>query len=293
MLDNFPHVYYFTLDDKHERQKYMEMQFSSFSINYTKICMGKSIDESILKNLKKGHSHKSSMRCLAYNCHIIQTLKKWYFETKDNFLIIMEDDYDLSLINYWHFTWDEFLKRLPYDWDCIQLGFECPDTVKFYLHPIQSNYSIGPALLKREYVEKLLDLYYKNGKYTFIGVVANSIYLNRESGIGDDGYFIDLAGTPDYFLCQNGNTYSIPLIPCNPFFKGSTHNGNWYPMKTFISCYEAYHEWWKNDRDNFTLDEFFIYGKDTDVLMERHINRWDDKYFHRRAINEHKKLTKL
>lgn len=286
-LKNFPHVYYFTLEGRNDRQKYMESQFDRFNIDYTKVCMTKVSDQLILNSLYDNHSNKASKRCLAYNCHIIKTLRDWYNNCKDELIILMEDDYDLSLIDYWHFSWGYLLSKLPYDWDCIQLGFECPDIVRFYLHPIQSNYSLGPSLLNRDYVKKLIDLYYKGGKYTFKGTVANSIYLDRESGISDNGYFIDLAGTPDYFICQNGRTYSLPLIPCNPFFEGSTHKGSWYPMKTFIFCYEAYYEWWINDRDNFTLDDFFTYGKNTDILMQRDITRWDNKYFHEKALREY------
>ena len=51
-----------------------------------------------------------------------------------------------------------------------------------------------------------------------------------------------------------------------------------------MKCYEAYHEWWSNDRDKFTLDEFFTYGKDNDILMQRDISRWDDKYFYDLAM---------
>lgn len=278
-MKNFPHVYYFTLSNRRYRQIYMENQFENFGIKYSKIAMGGDNDKNILKKLKKGHSDGASLRCLAYNCYLLETLKKWYFESKEEHIIIMEDDYDLQFIDLWHFSWEELIDRLPYDWDCLQMGFECPDKVRFYLHPIQPNYSLGPSLLKREYVEKLLDIFCDGEKYTFKGTVANSIYLNRDSGIGDNKFFVDLGGTPDYFICQNGKTYSLPLIPCNPLFEGSTHKGEWYPMMTFIFCYEAYLEWWKNDKDNFSLDEFFSYGKSNDILMERDITRWEPKYF--------------
>ena len=289
-LKNFPHVFYFTLDNEVKRQKYMEEQFKLYGITFTKISMPLGFPEYLKEKILDVHSELASERCLAYNYFLIDTLRNWYFETNESYVILMEDDYDLSFINHWHFSWDDLLTYLPYDWDSIQLGHECPDIVRFYLHPVQSNYSLGPVLLKREHVEKLLNLFYINGRYKFNGVVANSIYINRESGIGDNYFFNDLAGTPDYFLCQTGNTYTVPLIPCNPFFKGSTHVTEWYPMKSFICCYEAYKEWWENDKDNFSLNDFFSFGKSNDNLMERDIRRWDDKYFHQRAIEQHNKV---
>ena len=286
-LKSFPHVFYFTLDCRTKRHNYMENQFKFYGIDFTKISMPFGFPEYLNKNILNVHSKLASKRCLAYNYFLIETMRTWYFKTSDEYFVIMEDDYDLSFIKYWHFDWDYLISRLPYDWDCIQLGHECSSIVKFYLHPIESNYSLGPALIKREYVEKFLDLFYVGGKYKFTGTIANSIYINRESKIGEVGdsrFFIDIAGSADYFLCQSGNTYTIPLIPCNPFLKGVSHLDQWYPIESFICCYEAYKEWWNNDKNNFTLDEFFTFGKSNDNLMERDISRWDYKYFHEKAM---------
>jgi hypothetical protein len=276
VLDGIPHVYCFTLPDKVDRHVYMKNQFDHYNINYSMVVMR---DNDILHKLSPGHSEKASIRCLAYNCYLIDTLRNWYSESKDEYVILMEDDYDFSLIDLWHFSWGDLMDRLPYDWDCLQMGFECADKVRFYLHPIKPNYSTGPSLLKRSYVEKLISLFFDGTGYNFKGIVANAHYLNRDSGLNDGKYFIDLAGTPDYFICQCGKTYSLPLIPCNPLLVGASHKGEWYPMMTFIFCYEAYHEWWTHDRDKFTLDEFFSYGKNNDILMERDISMWDTKYF--------------
>ena len=40
-----------------------------------------------------------------------------------------------------------------------------------------------------------------------------------------------------------------------------------------------------------SLDDFFSYNKDNDVLMERDISRWDDKYFYDLAVNNAKRLS--
>ncbi|NDB30728.1 hypothetical protein EB151_14415, partial [archaeon] len=215
---------------------------------------------------------------------------EWINNSQDDYLIFMEDDYDLSLIPYWHFEWEEFMEHLPYDWDCIQLGFESSDIIPFYLHPVRSEYSLGPSLMRREYIEKLLYLHMPDKKYKFDYVIGNSIYLNRDSGIYDDKTYEGTCGGPDYYINQSGRCYSIPLIPINPYLSGISHHGayftedKWKPKFSFVKCYEAYHEWWKNDRDNFTLDEFFTYGKDNDKLMERDITRWQDKYFEEKSM---------
>ena len=75
-------------------------------------------------------------------------LKQWYNNTSDEYVILMEDDYDLNLIPRWNFSWKELVERLPYDWDCILLGFENPTGIRFHLHPIEDAHDFGPVLLE-------------------------------------------------------------------------------------------------------------------------------------------------
>ena len=177
------------------------------------------------------------------------------------------------------------MEQLPYGWDCIQLGFESPDVVPFYLHPTKPEYSLGATLMSRHYAEKLLDLHYIDGKYKFDNTIANAVYMNRDSGIHDGMNYDQTSGSPDYFLAQSGNCYSLPLIPIVPYFSGvSDHGGTgddsaWQARPSFLKCYKAYWEWWTEDRDNFTADEFFSYGKDNDNHMTRDISQWSDQYF--------------
>ena len=48
---------------------------------------------------------------------------------------------------------------------------------------------------------------------------------------------------------------------------------------------------WAPEKDKFTLDDFFTYSKKSDVLMERNISKWDDKYFYNLAVNNAKRLS--
>ena len=120
--------------------------------------------------------------------------------------------------------------------------------------------------------------------------------MNRESGIHDGMNYDQTSGSPDYFIAQSGNCYSLPMIPIVPYFSGvSDHGGSgddnaWQARPSFLKCYKAYWEWWTQDRDNFTADEFFSYGKDNDNLMERDISQWSDKYFLEQAHSQRKEF---
>ena len=187
-MDGFPHIYYTNVDRKVDRKKYMESQFDSLGLSYTRIemlsCPKDGPPKNFLDNLIGNYPDNCSQWINWYGSLLFDFFEHW-LTSNEEYLLFMEDDYDLSLVNKWHFTWDEFMNRLPYDWDSIQLGFESPDVIPFYLHPTKPQYSLGPSLLRREYVEKLVSLHKPSGKYKFDYRIANHIYIDRDSGIHD------------------------------------------------------------------------------------------------------------
>ena len=302
-LKHLPHVLYTNVHTQTGRRHWMEYNMRLAGIRFTRIeqPLGIHMPKDFHKKLIGDYSDQSSLAINWYSSQIIDLLHKWLEDTKstgEKYIILMEDDYDIRLIDYWHFSWEYMMERLPYDWDCIQLGFESPEVVPFYLHPTKPEYSLGATLMSRHYAEKLLDLHYIDGKYKFDYNIANSLYMNRDSGLHDGDNYDDTSGSPDYFIAQSGNCYSIPLIPIVPYFTGVSDTGSWAedrgaidkwnPRPSFIKCYKAYWEWWTQDRDNFSIDDFFTYGKDNDYLMERDISQWSDEYILDRAQKERK-----
>ena len=295
-LKHIPHVLYTNVRGETGRKHWMEYNMRVQGIRFTRIEQTpiKEMPNDFHKKLVGDYSDKSSVIINWYSSQLLDLLRKWLEDTKgtgEPYIILMEDDYELRLQDFWHFSWEYMMERLPYGWDSIQLGFESPDVVPFYLHPTRPEYSLGATLMSRHYAEKLLDLHYINGKYKFDYTIANSVYMNRDSGIHDGMNYDQTSGSPDYFIAQSGNCYSIPMIPIVPYFSGvSDHggkkDGSWQARPSFLKCYKAYVEWWTQDRDNFTIDEFFTYGKDTDILMQRDISQWSDKYFLDKAEQE-------
>ena len=64
----------------------------------------------------------------------------------------------------------------------------------------------------------------------------------------------------DSFIPFLGKTYQLPLITQNPYLDK-------VPKKHHFLCRDIYYDWWQNKRDNFTLEEFFSYGKENDIEM--------------------------
>ena len=140
----------------------------------------------------------------------IEMIKHWLETTDEEYLLIMEDDYDLSLIEYWNFDWDYLMNNIPENWDCIQLGYENIDILFFYLHPVHQNHGFGPCLINRDYAKKLIKLHYFDGKFKLNLKTSN---INHKK----------IYGLVDTFILEGGKTYSMPLITNNPDLGSDVH----------------------------------------------------------------------
>lgn len=260
-LQGLPKIYYFNLDNRTDRRDYMESQFDRWGItDYERVSGTKYLASDVNNwiHLVEGniYLHGDMPEVTANAMTHIEFFVWWLQNTTDYSLIIMEDDCDLNLIEYWHFDWQYLMKHIPYDWDCIQLGYESQIQINFFLSPKQSVRSyFGPCLLNRKYVEKLVHLHYRNGRFLFDQQV-NNYQLLIEGG----------STTVDYFVAENGRTYCVPLITVNNDL-GSYENNLPHYLEHHVKCREIYYDWWQNERDNFSIEEFFVYGKPNDDMM--------------------------
>ena len=253
-LKGLPHVYYFNLDNRVDRKEYMESQFDYWKIsNYDRVSGTKYLASQKEQwiNLILGDIYFFGMmpQVTANAMTHIEFLNTWLKTTSDPYLILMEDDYDLNLIEYWHFDWEYLMKKIPYDWDCIQLGYESWNHVRFFLHPKDDTSGFGPILINRHFAQKLINLHFINGKYSLIRKYGPQP-VNK-------GYRIV---SLDSFVCFLGKTYQLPLITQNPHLDK-------VPKRHHFICRDLYYNWWQNKRDCFSLEEFFSYGKNNDSEM--------------------------
>lgn len=249
-LNQIPTIYYFNLDQDVERRDYMLSQFDYFKIKNIQRVSGSQFLANEIHTWKDKligtYKYDLDYHVANFVTHI-NFFKNWLKNTNEEYLIIMEDDYDLSLIDYWHFSWEYFMNNLPANWDCIQLGYEHPEYIIFCLHfkpPL--DHLFGPCLLNRNFVKKLVKIYYNNGKF----LLNNKLGFSKEFSIACP-YSVDTA------IIGDGITYRVPLITtnfdlCRPERKNIL---SWHK-----SVIETYYYWWKNKRDNFSLDDFFTYA---------------------------------
>ena len=270
-LKGIPKIYYFNLDCDVDRKKFMEDQFNNYGLDYERVSQSCYTSENFYDWVTKFEDYEYLkdivMREEGFNIPAnflrhMEFMKKWLCDTSEEYLLVMEDDYDLSLIDYWHFDWNYLLNNLPFDWEAIKLNDDNRFKIKFFLHPHGDfRCPFGAMLFKRSFVKKIVSLYYNNNG-TIKSYDKRSLNMRFSSDI--DKYSVDIT------LGNINNVYIIPLFTTEASLCTNklTHSS----IHVFGPIQRACHQWWRNERDCFTLEDFFTFYKPNDDDMTLWVN---------------------
>ena len=132
----------------------MENQFKYWGIeNYTRISAYDGRDDD-LSDIIKGR-YPSDMLSGEIGCTTshLKALKE-FLKTDEPYAIIMEDDVDLSTALYWGFKWVDFMARVPYDWDVVQLAIICTGALHARIHKrFVNDFSTACYVVARHHAE--------------------------------------------------------------------------------------------------------------------------------------------
>jgi len=173
----------------------MDEQFKYWEVeNYTRISAydGRNDD---LSNIIKGR-YPDNMTTSEIGCTTshLKAIKYWYDNSDSSYAIFMEDDVDLQLVRFWNFTWKDFVSKVPYDWDVIQLAIICTGDLHVKLHKrFVNDFSTAAYMISRHHAEKLLKFHIRGDKYKLDQGV-------KPRAVADD------------LIYNSGNTFSIPLF---------------------------------------------------------------------------------
>ena len=242
-LQNLPPLYYINLDDKTDRRKFMEDQFSYWEIdNYERISAydGRDDDLSdILKGRYPDNMMSGEVGCVTSH---LKAIKHWYETSDSPVAMIMEDDCVLDTVRYWGFTWGEFMAHLPYDWDMIQLAIINPGAVHIQLHQRFCNdFSTACYIITRHHAERLFRYHIRGDKYK----LDNGV---KPRAVADD------------LLYNSGVTYSIPLFLYQIDLGSDIHTDH---VDVFHkSSYNGIQQFWQNVPDEIAdnWDRMFQYN---------------------------------
>ena len=265
-LKGFPTIYYTNLDNRTDRREWMESQFDHWKIkNFVRISGTKYLasrhEEWKDKYVGEGHAFGQIQHTANAITHL-EMIKNWLETTNEKYLLILEDDVDISPIEYWNFDWEYLMNHIPYDWDCIQFTYVTNKReLYFFLHPKPNMFTYyGTCMINRHYAEKLIRLHYTTDNKINLTMKTNNNIIMKEGN----------KLTVDYFMCENGRTYCIPLISSNLNFlsyEGYVENTGF--IKNATPLIMAFDDWWKNYHHKFSLEEFFTYGKPNDYQMTK------------------------
>jgi hypothetical protein len=240
-LRNFGPIYYLNLDDQPERKEYMEGQFKYWEIeNYTRISAYDGRDDD-LSDIVKG-KYPDNMTSGEVGCVTshLKAIKHW-IETSDSpYAIIMEDDCELEVAKYWNFTWEDFIARVPYAWDVVQLAIICTGDIVVPIHTrFVNDFSTACYVITRHHAEKLIKYHIRGDKYK----LDNGV---KPRPVADD------------LIYNSGVTYASPMLLYKTELGSTIHPDH---VDIFHkNSYNAILNFWQQRGSVLTLDQITDYN---------------------------------
>jgi GR25 family glycosyltransferase involved in LPS biosynthesis len=235
-LHGFGPIYYINLDDKQDRKIFMETQFEKWEIkNYERISAfdGRESDlsEFIVGKYPEGLT-TSELGCTLSH---LKAIKHWYETSTSPYAIICEDDCLIDNAKYWNFTWQEFIARVPYCWDCLQLAIISTGNISVNIHNrFVNSFSTAIYCINRRYAEKLIHFHCRDNKFKLDQNVKPRL-------VADD------------LVYNGGLTFSTPLFLYELRLGSDIHNDH---IDVFHkNSYNGILSFWQNEGKELTVDQ--------------------------------------
>ena len=193
-LKNFGPLYYINLDEQPERDAAMQSMCKYWELNPTRISAFDGRNSSLNHILEGSHDIGISSGEVGCVTSHLKAIKQWYETTDTPYAIFAEDDVSFDTARFWKFTWDEFVEKLPYDWDVVQLAIINPGVVYASMHARWVNdFSTACFMVTRHHAKKLIDHHCVGDKFRLDQGV-------KPRPVADD------------LIYNCGRTYAIPLF---------------------------------------------------------------------------------
>lgn len=250
-FENFPPVYCVSLSDSFDRRNYMKGQLDAlgvYDVTYVECYDGRTVDFRETGLVTGDHIDMVSPGAIATTISHIKAIKYWLDNSDSQYAIICEDDMIFYTSNFWNFTWNDFMKILPENWECIQLSlirenfnFNHSDFV--IKQKSGFDWSAGCYLLNRKSgMDIINDYVLSDGRYDLTVKKQRTCMPDPESIIYGPSF-------------HNYKIYVFPMFVENVIFS-STFYPYFIETKIKNSQYESsinVYEWWKQNGSTFNL----------------------------------------
>ena len=193
-LKNFGPLYYINLDGQPERDVAMQSMCNYWELNPTRISAFDGRNSSLNHILEGNHDLGISSGEVGCVTSHLKAIKQWYETSDTPYAIFAEDDVSFDTARFWKFNWDEFMEKVPYDWDVIQLAIINPGVVYASMHARWVNdFSTACYMITRHHAKKLIEHHCVGDKFRLDQGV-------KPRPVADD------------LIYNCGRTYAIPLF---------------------------------------------------------------------------------
>jgi hypothetical protein len=270
-LQEFPTVYYISLEESVGRQKNITKQFSQYGITPIPIISKRFKDsDDIVTGKYINQLLPGTIGCAVSH---LKAIKEWYNTTNEDYAFFCEDDLSLETVQYWNFTWTQFINSLPNDWECVQLLYLKNDGNVSSLDLKErewDDWAVTAYIITRDYAKKIIDSYCIEDTY-------NLELKNSE--------VMPLVETLFYSL---GKSYSIPLFvedcTLNSTFTENKEHDQDLHGSTHRRSYDKIIQLWKDKKmtPNKKIVDYFPFfaptGKEMLELRVAILNDYVDEF---------------
>lgn len=246
-LENFPTVNYINLHESVDRRLFMNSQIEKYGLKsnpyFTDRYAAFKDQIQISLDLPEGNWQGGQE---GNNISYLSAMKKWYNTTDEEYGFFCDDDISFETVDYWTFTWQEFLDNLPQDWQCVQLvriNIWEPGIKNYGIFEIPAiqirERSWGDfgcaAIFKREYVKKVLDRHC---------ISPNNYDFNIRKRDNWNFILFPIVESLLYREISDG-VYNCPLLLENQIFESTVHPNDADARLPHNISYKYYSGLWK------------------------------------------------
>lgn len=232
-LIDFPTVNYISLEESEERRQKLHAQFFNCGIENVNGILSKRFKESN-DNVYGEQLHILDDGTIGCVVSHLKAIKKWYEETEEDYAFFCEDDLSFETVQYWNFTWNDFIASLPDDAECVQLCCIRSNIEDVKLRERSMyDWSVTAYIMTRDYARKIIETY-----------------------CDGDAYKLEIPGTNFYPMPENVLFYNLGKVyAINLFVEDQTLASTFYGHTELQSQNKEYHlesyehiiEWWKSN----------------------------------------------
>jgi hypothetical protein len=182
------------------------------------------------RNNDKAAKRTETAACMSH----LKAIKHWIDTSDSEYAIFAEDDLSMDTVEYWPWTWQEFIDSVNPNYDVIQLCLTQFSERKCSLHKrFRTDYSAGLYILKRNHALRILNKMIIDNKYN-VNIDRKEVIVDHEVIFGNT----NLAYACSLF------TYNVDTpSDINP-----------HSLRLHTKSRESVISFWKNNR--LTLKEF-------------------------------------